>query len=386
MTMGQKIKKVSSRVDFQVIFIVTVYIFITILLTSRVYWGYTMKMMVDHLTERVESVARIVDSSVKTESFYEINEPSDMETELYKETRDILLELRDFYHFMYIYTAKVNEEGDLVYVVDGLEEEFDFRYPNDLIENEIVPKLMSSLYHDSILCEDILETDWGYIFVAYIPIHNELDEIIGVVGIEFDAGESYETYLDLKEATFVIGIYLLVSGAILSAYLFRRITNPLPVYHYGNGGFSGKKHRNPYEVEMNHVKERGNLEKVSVILVEINGLKEVNDRLGQGGSERYFRLVEEQIFLTKSDVRGGYRSGGFVIFVEDMLDEELSRFVEICSSRVRSQKRYHDMRCSIVCGYAVFDPLCDKSLEDTVHRGFELMCLEKEKQREGRER
>ena len=46
-------------------------------------------------------------------------------------------EIRDIGDLRYLYTAKRNDEGTLVYVVGGLPEDADdFRYPGDAIEPE----------------------------------------------------------------------------------------------------------------------------------------------------------------------------------------------------------------------------------------------------------
>lgn len=83
-----------------------------------------------------------------------------------------------------------------------------------------------------------------------------------------------------------------------------------------------------------------------------------------------------------------YRTGGdeFVIFVQDTNQEELGKFVQICSSRVKSQKKYDFMRCSVACGYTIFSQHCDKTLDDTIQRADELMYQEKRRQKESQER
>ena len=80
--------------------------------------------------------------------------------------------IRDIGDLRYLYTAKRNDEGTLVYVVGGLPEDADdFRYPGDAIEPEIQSELERALSGETVLPEKILDTDWGNIFIAYYPLY-----------------------------------------------------------------------------------------------------------------------------------------------------------------------------------------------------------------------
>ena len=55
-----------------------------------------------------------------------------MNKECYQELKERMEEIRDIGDLRYLYTAKRNDEGTLVYVVGGLPEDADdFRYPGD---------------------------------------------------------------------------------------------------------------------------------------------------------------------------------------------------------------------------------------------------------------
>ena len=95
---------------------------------------------------------------------------------------------------LYLFTAKPLEDGTLIYVVDGLSpHRSDFRYPGDLIEIEIQDEMRDALKSEVVMPNEIKHTSWGGIFIAYLPIMNG-DEVIGTLGVEFDAGHQYATY------------------------------------------------------------------------------------------------------------------------------------------------------------------------------------------------
>lgn len=386
--MKQKQGRIHHRVDFQVLAIVLLYTFISIILTSQIYWKYTFDVLMGTHANQVYSLYHAVEAKLDPDTFLLINSPEDMGTDLYIDAVNTLLDLKLSSGVLYLYTAKVNEEGQFVYVIDGLEEHLDFRVPNAPIEPEIIFKMEQALSGVESMPQKILHTEWGEIFMAYLPFHDQQNNILGVVGIEFDASESYQTYTDLKVATLYMCIFLLISAAFLAYYVFRRITNPLYLDKHTKDTPTGMRNRNAYEVDLNNLNARGHFQNIGVIVADINGLKEVNDRLGHQAGDKYISLVAESIHLTKPDSMVGYRTGGdeFVIFVESATIEDLERFVDICSSRVRSQKLYSDMRCSVACGFSIFDETQDKNLLDTLERADQTMYQEKRRQKESKER
>ena len=127
----------------------------------------------------------------------EIDSKEDMNKECYQELKERMEEIRDIGDLRYLYTAKRNDEGTLVYVVGGLPEDADdFRYPGDAIEPEIQSELERALSGETVLPEKILDTDWGNIFIAYYPLHNESGEVVGALGIEVAADIEAEAVHD----------------------------------------------------------------------------------------------------------------------------------------------------------------------------------------------
>ena len=68
---------------------------------------------------------KLVDGRIGKEDFDQINNQSDEKNQLYKNISSYFNEIRTLNSTRYIYTAKKNEEGKLVYVVDGLDPDAD---------------------------------------------------------------------------------------------------------------------------------------------------------------------------------------------------------------------------------------------------------------------
>ena len=103
----------------------------------------------------------------------------------------------------------MNEDGEFVYLIDCLDQsEPDFRYPGDLIEHEIYPDMQRALDGQKVLPDRIKDTEWGKIFITYMPIYDG-EQVLGVVGIEFEAGHQYDTYRSLR---LLLPLFILLFG------------------------------------------------------------------------------------------------------------------------------------------------------------------------------
>ncbi|MFI3253159.1 MAG: diguanylate cyclase [Eubacteriales bacterium] len=381
-------KKTASRLDFQVIILVALFTLFAATISAMMYWHHSFQMMMTTYENRAMALYTSVESLVDPLSFQDINGPEDMGSALYQNTLNTLLTLKNSSGVMYLYTAKMNQEGNLVYVVDGLEAHLDFRYPNDPLEAEILPQMHAALNNVMVFPEDILHTDWGDIFVAYLPVHNPEGEVIGVVGIEFDASYTYDTLQNLQMFTIILAVCLLFLAGILCIRMFKRVSNPLYLDKNTKDLLTGLKNRNAYEVDMENLKARNKTENLGVVVADINGLKAVNDRLGHLSGDNYIKLVAEALKLHKEKDMVLYRTGGdeFVAILPNTTTDVLDKFVRKTAAQVKNQKEYKEMRCSVACGYAVYDPTQDENLEATYQRADTLMYQEKENQKDKQRR
>lgn len=383
-----KIEKIFSRVDAQVIIMVTVFSVANALITGSIYWKYTFDIMMREQEERVHSLYNAVELMIDKDTFRYINTPEDMETDLYKQAIDRMLDLKNISGVMYLYTAKINEQGDFVYVVDGLERHLDFRYPNDLIEEEIVEKMKMALEDKQVMPKNILYTNWGYIFMAYMPVHDINGDVLGVVGIEFDATESYNAYLKLKITTVFIAIISAFLACVLSIYIFKQVSNPLYLGKINQDSTTGFKNRNAYDLDLHNLTVRNKCEGIGIIVMDINGLKEVNDRLGHICGDDYIKLVAQAVREHKTSNMVAYRTGGdeFVLFIQHANEQEIKDFIKECCIKVQKQEMYDNMRCSVACGYSIFDEKRDTDLEEAIKRADDNMYKEKRRQKIEQER
>ena len=191
-------KKLDDRVDLQVSLLLAVFVAAVALTCFMVSYSITYHDMKVSLRERVEYILEFLESRLDLSAFPDIDTREDIRQEEYHDIHEVFSAVKEAAGLMYLYTAKKNEDGKYVYVVDGLDScSEDFRYPGDLIEEEIYQDMDRALSGEKVYPDEIVHTSWGDIFICYLPLYDG-DEIVGVLGIEFEASHQYMTYQKLK--------------------------------------------------------------------------------------------------------------------------------------------------------------------------------------------
>ena len=157
-----------------------------------------------------DAVHKLVDEKIDREDFSHIKDHSDEDTQFYKDISSYLNEIRTLNSTRYIYTATRNEEGKLIYVVDGLDSDAgDVRHPGDYIEDEMIPYIERALSGENVYSQDIVDTTWGPIFTVCYPVRSNLDgtgDIVGAFCIEMDMQSAYGMVEKTKKISVICGV------------------------------------------------------------------------------------------------------------------------------------------------------------------------------------
>ena len=157
-----------------------------------------------------DAVHKLVDEKIGREDFSHIKDRSDEDTQFYKDISSYLNEIRTLNSTRYIYTATRNEEGKLIYVVDGLDSDAgDVRHPGDYIEDEMIPYIERALSGENVYSQDIVDTTWGPIFTVCYPVRSNLDgtgDIVGAFCIEMDMQSAYGMVEKTKKISVICGV------------------------------------------------------------------------------------------------------------------------------------------------------------------------------------
>jgi len=198
------------------VFLIAVYTF----LLQKSYSTSTLEANVDQNITCSDAIHKLVSNTFTRDDFTDINTVDDMSSERYQALQTTLNQIRSLNSTRYLYTAKRNSEGKLIYLVDGLDlDTSDFAYPGTYIEDEMIPYINSALSGKTIYSQEIIDTTWGHIFTACYPVKatDGSNEIIGALCIEMDMESAYtflskssQNSLQIAIAAAIVALLLLV--------------------------------------------------------------------------------------------------------------------------------------------------------------------------------
>ena len=193
------------------ILLVTTYTF----LLQRVYTQNAIDAEVDRDITSCDAVYRIIDKQLTRDDFDAINTKKDKNKKKYHEIQSQLNGIRTLNATRYLYTAKRNKDGKLIYAVDGLDlDAVDFRNPGDYIEKEMIPYIEKALSGKITYSQEIIDTNWGHIFTACYPVraNDDSNKIIGALCMEMDMESAYKFVEKGRHtSTIIAGIAILVT-------------------------------------------------------------------------------------------------------------------------------------------------------------------------------
>ena len=140
------------------------------------------------------------------------------------------------------------------------------------------------------------------------------------------------------------------------------------------------QNRNAYEERLKKLrKPNANLSRITVIVIDINGLKEINDGFGHFCGDDAIKTVAKALRETigaKADI---YRIGGdeFVCISESNILPYISQFKDIVSF-LNNEKVY---KLSVSVGYSPYNEKYSKTIDDMIRYADEKMYKNKKKQK-----
>lgn len=369
------LKRRLNRVDYQVSLMIALIVSLSFLCVYYYNYNVTYNDMLYTLKERSDNIYSVVENEFNTLTFEEIDNREDVDRELYLKDKQLLEYIKDSTGVMYLYTATKTKDGKFIYVLDGLSSESsDFRYPGDLIEKETIPELELAYENKIVYPEDIKSTSWGKIFVSYYPIHKD-NEVIGVIGIEFDTQHQYDTFRSLRIMTPIIGGVFALVAIIFAVYLFRRISNPFYRDFANTDYLTGIQNRNAFELYMRNLQVKETYHHFGFISIDLNNLKMINDTLGHQAGDKYIRNCADLLKKFESEECILYRIGGDE-FAFIVINTDIQKITDLRKNIIKSVNLHNlstEMQISIAVGEAVFEAKIDEDLSDTLKRADQDM-------------
>lgn len=376
-----RVKLSSKRVDRQASLICVILVICSSLSIFLINYITTYENVIATLRERTDAIYNTMDELLYAELFEVINDEEDMESEVYKTYQQRMERMKNVSNVRYLYTAKKNDQGQYVYHIDGLAlHSEDYAKPGDLIEEDVLEDIDLAYNGEIVFPDDIIDTSWGKIFLAYYPIHGGVghtDDVVGVVGIEIDAESQFNTYNDLIRTTPIIIAISCVLAFIISKWCFRYISNPRRKDLYNIDALTGLKNRMSLTYDLHNLSAMKS--EISIIMIDLDKLKVINDKYGHGYGDEYIKLTAEAIEKGVGKIGTNYRIGGdeFVTILNTIDSLVIEKILENINTEFYKLMKDFKGESSLSVGYAIFDDKLDKDLNDTIDRADHQMYIQK---------
>lgn len=287
------------------------------------------KMIIDSLKHRADAVYGSINKRALSSSFISLNQRNDEKTKLYQDTLNKLNQMRKIANIRYLYTAK-KSGNKYVYLVDGYSAgESDFRHVGDAIEPEIIPQMKYAMDKQKpVYAKELLNSDWGVVYVVYYPYIND-GKVLGVIGMEFNTDAIFEGYNKTKYYSYAITILLFLLILAITTYYLNKVSNPF-IYNLAyNDLITSLENRNSFEGYLRTLRKENTLPPNSyIVMLDLNNLKIVNDKLGHKVGDRYLQILAALMkkHFPPAECRL-FRIGGdeFAIITQRAFEEELAK-------------------------------------------------------------
>ena len=189
---------------------------LALLLLTNIMMGVTLmamckKTLSEQIEQRMLDIANSASAMLNGDDLSSISS-TDRDTEIYQTAYDILHKFKDSIELEYIYAIAPKNDGTFTFSIDPDEE--DPGEYGDIIE--ATPALVNA-YNGTADVDDVPHADeWGRFYSAYSPFFDSEGNVVGIVGVDFDADWYDEMHSSHRAAAIILLMVALTIGIVLS--------------------------------------------------------------------------------------------------------------------------------------------------------------------------
>jgi len=256
------------------------------------------------------SVSRFIEEDV--ESFIALASVSDYEneefdTEYYERMQRILQDLRESTGVSFIFAEKMLSSEEIAYIFDGEPPDSGLFSPIGSVDE--MGELELRVFKEGITeATGVVDwEDWGEFVTGYCPITADSGEVVGVVGVDFSV-EYIGTLLDRMRiyAIITFGTIILLS-VITASKMLRDRAIALNVDF-----MTGLHNKRYFESVLKYCvsSARSSNKPLSLMILDVDMLKDINDRHGHSIGDAVLKSVSERIRSCTRNTDICFRTGG----------------------------------------------------------------------------
>lgn len=363
------IKKKLEKVNVQVSVLTCSLVVFSCLIIYFVTSGIMVSLLADAYNERVNLTFQTVESHIDKKIYHD-----DMSLSSGNAVMSYLNATKDNMAISEIFIIK-KENNKIKYILDTREAE-----KNGDVEHKKVSKTIERQIEDLYITDYVgkgvfISTANGYRYMNFYPVKGDDKVIKGVIGIGVNAQDVRVVRIVIQILVLLIIIICCIISTRFAKRIFKKLSNPMYQDSSNTDALTGLKNKNSFSVDMHNI-EVGNTKRYSVVTIDLNGLKTINDTRGHQTGDIFIQRAASAIKNAMKDTTYiGYRIGGdeFSIIMKDVSEDDIKVFVERVNEETELINQKSGLKVSMSIGYAKFDSDKDRNFSATIERSDTMM-------------
>lgn len=286
-------------------------------------------------------------------------ETGDYDALYYQKMQTILRDIRKETNVAFIYTMKKAAEEKVMYLLDGEDPESALFSPIGTLE-KMDPYQKSVLDGKGPGSTGMLFWEgWGEFITGNAPIRSDDGRILGFVGV--DIGTATVTAL-MSRVDLVIRLVAVLMILLSTLYTYRIVEDRFKAYHedYLTKLYNRRHHDRQLEMQIRKVRKKGGF--LSVMMIDVDHFKNINDDHGHETGDRMLRYVADVIRRNLSITDVCSRIGGdeFNVILPGVSLEETKKAAAGILKELEFQQG--DLKVSVSIGAAQWKENMDRSM------------------------
>ncbi|MCD8181321.1 MAG: GGDEF domain-containing protein [Firmicutes bacterium] len=274
-----------------------------------------------------------------------------------------------------IFIVKRDAEGNFKYILDTNNDKSSDDIREETVTGKIAKKIDTVYVLNYAGSGGFYSVSDSYRYMNFYPVSDDGKNVKGIIGIGIDAGYVRTARIIMN---ILVGILILLCCLIsvrFSNAIFKKISNPLYQDASNTDNLTGLKNKNSFSVDLHNI-EANNTDRYSVVTIDLNGLKNINDTRGHQAGDMFIQRAAK---IMRGAMEGtdfiAYRIGGdeFSIIGKDKSMDEIKSFVEKINANIDEENKGRGMPITMSIGYAKFDKDKDRNFSMTIERSDAMM-------------
>lgn len=215
-----------KRITTKVIFTIFITLLISISFLSIFSLLQSYNMIISDLGDKAVNIAKEASTIIDIDDFNSLQSIEDENTKIYQNMRETLKNINDYSGAQYVYTMRKIDNNTCAYVVDG--EEYIYDDISHIGDKEEYTSEYDTVFNGNEYIGNKIEvSEWGILVSAYYPLKDDSGNVVGFVGVDYDASNIYNKFKDFEDTLILIGIIIIIVTSIVTGIILYKIVNPI---------------------------------------------------------------------------------------------------------------------------------------------------------------